>query len=338
MNETQEPGTDLQAADLSEVDQFAPANMSLRLLQEAEAMETSFKIARSLSKTTMVPEQYRLAEKGEQAVYDLAVAIMYGAELGMSSIQSAQNIIVVKGKPSMYALAMAAVIRRAGYIMEEVEATSEKVVWKAFRDDTWSYSEWSIDRAAQAGYTSNSLYAKQPIAMLRAKCIAELARIKFQDCITGLAHTVEEMQLDGATVQALTKQRKRRSLREHAMRDKAIEGTVETADDAPATAETTPDPEPVVVEESTEGDDTTSDTPLSSDLSTTDQQEAIKGAARSLDWSYKVLLDEVTLFLQHDQRVRDLAELTSQEAEEVIAFLVSAVSQQPEEEGKPTEQ
>lgn len=172
-----------------------------RLEMEARAMETAVKIANGLSRTQMVPDHFRQANGGEAAMYNLAAAILYGAELGLSAVQSAQNVFVVRGKPAVYSRTMAAQVRRAGYILEEEEATDKKVVWKGLRDDTWARSEWTIERAQAAGYTSNKLYQTNPTEMLRAKCIAEVCRIKYQDVLLGMAYSVEELQLmDGTTV------------------------------------------------------------------------------------------------------------------------------------------
>lgn len=172
-----------------------------RLEMEARAMETAVKIAHGLSRTQMVPEHFRVGNGGDAAMYNLAAAILYGAELGLSAVQSAQNVFVVRGKPAVYSRTMAAQVRRAGYVLEEVEASAEKVVWKAERDGTWAISEWTIERAQQAGYTNNKLYNTNPIEMLRAKCIAEVCRIKYQDVLLGMAYSVEELQLlDGAVV------------------------------------------------------------------------------------------------------------------------------------------
>ena len=60
---------------------------------------------------------------------------MYGAEIGLTAVQSANNVFIVKGKPAVYARTMAAQVRAAGYIIEPVEETDEKVVWRALRNE-----------------------------------------------------------------------------------------------------------------------------------------------------------------------------------------------------------
>lgn len=222
-------------SELSEIDGItaAPTTGAIQRLEaEAAAMTTAYKLATGLSRTEMVPEQYQTGKHGDQATYNLTAAIMFGMEIGLSAVQAAQNIFIVRGKPAMYSTTMAACIRRAGYVIEPVEETDQGCVWKGFRDGTWAYSEWTMARASTAGYTSNKLYQTNPKAMLRAKCIAEIARIKFQDVLVGMAHTVEELQLDTVTVQRVVPKKR------------GLAALQELAADAPATGSNTPPPEP----------------------------------------------------------------------------------------------
>jgi len=213
----------------------APTTGSLQRLEaEAQAMDKAFKIAKALSSTTMVPEHFQQRSNGESAAWNLAAAILYGAELGMTAVQSAQNIFVVKGKPAVYARTMAAQVRRAGYRLEEVEAGPDRVVWRGERDGSWALSEWTIERAKQAGYTGNQKYTTNPQEMLRAKCITEVCRIQFQDVLLGMAYSVEELQLENVAVQRVVK------------KDTGVRGVAalrELADKAAATVDASVDDE-----------------------------------------------------------------------------------------------
>src|SRR4051812_39717411 len=174
-----------------------PTTGSLRRLEaEALAMDKAYKLAKGLSATKMVPEHFQQSHHGDQAMWDLAAAILYGAELGLSAPQSAQNVFVVKGKPAVYARTMAAQVMHAGYKIEEVESSDQRVMWRGYRDTRTAGSEWTIERAQQAGYTANQRYQTNPQEMLRAKCIAEVCRILYPDVLLGMAYTVEELQLE----------------------------------------------------------------------------------------------------------------------------------------------
>jgi hypothetical protein len=197
-------------------DVIEPTTPALRRLEaEALAMDKAVKLARGLSMTQMVPPHFQQSgPRGENATWDLAAAILYGAELGLSAPQSAQNVFVVKGKPAVYARTMAAQVMAAAdrrpdptaWGIQEVEASDQAVVWKAWRDGKEASTQWTIERAQQAGYTANAKYQSNPTEMLRAKCIAEVCRILFPDVLLGMAYTVEELQLENITVQRMTKQ------------------------------------------------------------------------------------------------------------------------------------
>ena len=287
-----------------------PTTGSLQRIEaEARAMHTAYQLASSLSKTAMVPEQYQQSAHGDTAAYNLCAAILYGAELGLSAVQSAQNIFIVRGKPAIYSTTMAAVIRRAGFVMEEVEATDERVVWKALRDDTWAFSEWSMERAKQAGYTSNKLYQTNPVAMLRAKCIAELARIKFQDCITGLSQSIEELQLDNVTVQRVVKRETRgaAALREIAA---AAEEQARSLPDKPVVSGT-PDRK-ITPEQLALADD---------EPASTEQLDTIRKLYDAKAMNGKAVLDDVAQFLQLDQKLSSLNKLRREDADAVLVWL-----------------
>lgn len=213
----------------------APSTKGLqRLRAEVEAMKDAATMARGIAASGFVPDHWIKDKTSDQAVAGMASAILFGAELGLSAMRSVNELFVVRGKPAMYSRTMAALVRSAGYVLEPVEETAAKVVWKAFRDGTWKYSEWTMERAQQAGYTSNKLYQTEPIAMLRAKCITELCRIAFQDVLLGMDYSIEEINLiDGVQVMRPVKKGGRGldQLRQIA------------AEDAPAVGDNTP-PEP----------------------------------------------------------------------------------------------
>ena len=210
-----------------------------RLRAEVEAMKDAATMARGIAASGFVPDHWLKDKSSDQAVAAMASAILFGAELGLSAMRSVNELFVVRGKPAMYSRTMAALVRSAGYVIEPVEETSERVCWKGYRDGNWKFSEWSMARAQQAGYTTNKLYQTEPIAMLRAKCIAELCRIAYQDVLLGMDYSIEEINLiDGVQVSRPVKKGSR-----------GLEGLRQiAADDAPAAGSNTPPPE--VAEES----------------------------------------------------------------------------------------
>lgn len=300
---------EVEAYDQTYRDVVEPTTPALRRLEaEALAMEKAVHLARGLAVTQMVPAHFQKAgPRGDNAVWDLAAAILYGAELGLSAPQSAQNVFVVKGKPAVYARTMAAQVMAAAdrrpnpeaWGIEEVEATDVAVVWKAWRDGRNASAQWTIERAQQAGYTANARYQTNPTEMLRAKCIAEVCRILFPDVLLGMAYTVEELQLENVTVQRVVRQGSRGTakLREIAEQNQA----------APAT------PEPQVVEAEEAPADDPAEPPSNA------QQAEIRKLYKAKGVTGTSILDDLGQFLQ--RKIARLTDLTNDEADDVIANL-----------------
>jgi hypothetical protein len=302
-----EPLDDYTVAEITE-----PTTGALRRLEaEVAALDKAFHWAKAMSKTTMVPEHFQQAYKprgctdplGEVAAYNLAAAVMYGIEIGLSAMQAAQNVFVIHGKPAVYARTMAAQVRAAGYVIEEVEASDEKVVWKGLRDGTWAYSEWQMQRAVTAGYTSNERYQKNPQEMLRAKAIAEVCRIKFQDVLLGMAYSIEELQLEEASVQRVVRQGPRGTAK---LRDLA-EGRGEPQEPP---AEPAPEPAPEA------------EPPLGNPPGATNQQlTEIRKLYKAKGISGEEMLGDLVQLLQREGPLPNLHELAYDEAVDVIKLL-----------------
>jgi hypothetical protein len=287
-----------------------------RLRAEVKALDEAYHWARAMSKTSMVPEAYQYYSKprgetdirGDRATYDLAAAVLYGSEIGLSAMQSAQNVFVVHGKPAVYARTMAGQVRAAGYVIEPVEESDERCVWKALRDGEWAFSEWTIERATQAGYTRNEKYQSNPQEMLRAKAIAEVCRIKFQDILLGMAYTIEELQLEQAVIQRVTKQGARgtAALREIAQ---------QTAEQTPAEDSQQPQTDPTP--NSDDNPEQEPDTRQSSNA----QLAEIRKLYKARNISGQDLLDELSQYLQRKVERLDVASITFDDAVSILGML-----------------
>lgn len=170
------------------------------LQEQVAAMDAAAKLATALCNTEMVPKQYR----GKPD--DGAAAILYGAELGMNPIQSLQNVMVINGKPGVEARTMVALLNRRGYIVETAETSDTRVTVRGTAPNgRVEESTWTIERAAQAGYTSNSLYKKIPQQMLYAKAATEVCRKLAPDVLLGIAYSTEELRLEQAVTMKATR-------------------------------------------------------------------------------------------------------------------------------------
>lgn len=170
------------------------------LQQQVAAMDAASRLAGALCATEMVPKQYR----GKPD--DGAAAILYGAELGMNATQALQNVMVINGKPSVEARTMVALLAKQGYLVETVESSDTSVTVRGTAPNGHEEtSTWTIDRAAQAGYTSNALYKKIPEQMLYAKAATEVCRKIAPHVLMGIANSTEDLRLEGSVKATATR-------------------------------------------------------------------------------------------------------------------------------------
>jgi hypothetical protein len=158
---------------------------------------------------------------GEQAIYNGAVAIVYGAKLGWTPEESLMRVFSVHGKPAIEAKDALGFIRRfidhriatgvsqmpdeGGDDIWPEEESETKAIWYSRRNGRTVSTEWSMERAIRAGYapdpdgdgkTGNDKYETNPIEMLRWKCVMELARMQWSDVLRGVQYSREELQLE----------------------------------------------------------------------------------------------------------------------------------------------
>lgn len=158
------------------------ASWDLMKKQGAELLKSGF-----IPSSIKSPEQF------------LAV-ILKGRELGLPPMYSCAHIVIIQGKPTMSAEVMLAMIFKncPGTKIQYLEVSNEKCSIKAARPGgDPSVFTFTMGDAKAAGLDTKENWRKYPRAMLRSRCISEVARSLFPDCIAGVSHTAEEL---GATV------------------------------------------------------------------------------------------------------------------------------------------
>ncbi|AMS02802.1 RecT-like ssDNA annealing protein [Gordonia phage Yeezy] len=179
-----------------------------QLMEHAKAMNTAYELAEAMCGTALVPSTYRGKPQ------DGTAAILYGAELGLTPIQSLQQIFVVHGTPAIYARTMVALLKSRGFKIWTESSSDEAVtVMGQAPDGTAEVSTWTIERAEKAGYVptiddatgkykvnskgnliGNEKYLTDPQAMLYAKAAAEVCRRLAPDVLLGIAYTREDLE------------------------------------------------------------------------------------------------------------------------------------------------
>lgn len=163
-----------------------------RLVAWAQAATAAHQLATSLSRTSFVPRHFQ--GKPE----DATAAVLLGDELGLSPISALRSIYVISGTPAMYARTMVALAQAHGHEVWTESSTDREVVVCGRRkgSDHVERAVWTIDRARKAGYTSNKKYETDPQAMLYSKAAAEVARKVAADVLSGVPHSVEDLELE----------------------------------------------------------------------------------------------------------------------------------------------
>jgi len=173
-----------------ELTAFIPAPTS-QVVAYAQRLVSAKTIAEALCGTALAPKQYR----GDAA--SGTAAILYGDEVGMSPLQSLQNIYVVHGTPGLSARAMVAlVISRGHRVWTKVDTPTRVVVCgQRAGSDVVEESDWTIDRAKRAGYyeQNKSSYEGKPQEMLYARAASVICRKVAPDALLGMSYSAEEL-------------------------------------------------------------------------------------------------------------------------------------------------
>lgn len=126
-----------------------------------------------------------------------AIAIMIkGVELGIPPMQAFSHIYIISGKPGMSAELMFSLILRAipnltfHYKKRDDTACIIVATRPGGKPEEFSFT---MEDAKKAGLLSNQTWSKYPRAMLRSRCISEMARTLFPDLLMGCSYTPEEL-------------------------------------------------------------------------------------------------------------------------------------------------
>jgi len=168
-------GAELELAQDDELELLPPAQTpssyaQVTLHQHAANMQDAYRLADGICYTSMVPDRFRGKPK------DGAAAILFGAELGLTPIQSLQRVIVIHGTPGLEARTMKALLKAQGYGFRTVESTPTAAeIWAWEPGSPREYNEqgrrinpdeesrWTMEDAQRAGYvpTPSSDKSKQ---------------------------------------------------------------------------------------------------------------------------------------------------------------------------------
>ena len=159
--------------------------------QQQITLQDQMAFAKAVCQSDIIPTVYR----GKPA--NILVAVGYGAPLGLTPMQSLQDISVINGKPTASASFIASHVRMAGHklrVKKDEKALS--VTATIVRSDDPDYPI-SVTRdkawAQQMGLLSKDNYRKQPLTMLTWRAITAVAREACPEILYGVQYSPDEL-------------------------------------------------------------------------------------------------------------------------------------------------
>ena len=159
-------------------------------LLQPEAVNARIQYAKALAASNLLPDAYRAQPA------NVLLAIEYGHALGLEPIAAIQGISVIKGKPTLSADLMAAVVRRAGHKLRIRQSGMSVTATLIRRDDPdFEYQvTWDQAKAERAGLWGQrgpwTQYAEQ---MLRSRAITEVCRQGASEALSGAIYAPDEL-------------------------------------------------------------------------------------------------------------------------------------------------
>lgn len=147
--------------------------------------------AKIVAQSSLIPAEYR----GKPA--DIVWAMDIGDALGVPYTQVMQSMVVARGKMTMSADLMGAVVRRAGHKLR-LREDGDSVTATLVRADDPDYEftvTWDKAKAQAAGlWGSRGPWQQYPRQMLRARAITEVCRQGASDALAGTVYAPEELE------------------------------------------------------------------------------------------------------------------------------------------------
>jgi hypothetical protein len=148
-----------------------------------------------LAEASLLPDSYRKQPANIMVAMELAEALQ------IPLIQAINGVSVIKGKPTMSAELMRALVLRAGHRFKVETATDEGcrvlVARREWPDDVSEFV-FTMKDAQRAGLASGDQYKKHPKAMLLARATSQACRAVFPDVIAGVSYTPDELDAPSA--------------------------------------------------------------------------------------------------------------------------------------------
>lgn len=161
---------------------------------DPEKAEHTMKVANTFANSTMVPAHLRGKPN------DIILIATMGAEIGMSPIQSLNEIQVIQGRTSLSAKAMLGIVyARFPDAYVKIETGKESMTCTMARslehfDKGLGYTcIWDYARSVKMNLATRDQYKKQPMTMYKWRVVSDCIRTVFPDLLS-FFYTPDEVQ------------------------------------------------------------------------------------------------------------------------------------------------
>lgn len=159
-------------------------------------MEQAMKLAELVARSDLAPKDYR----GKPG--NVFVAMQMGHELGLSPMQSIQNIAVINGRPSVWGDALLALCQAHPSFVDIIETDDGQTATCAVkrRGRTDVERSFSMDDAKRANLLGNATWKTYPQRMRQMRARGFALRDAFADALRGLSSAEEQEDIGRAEV------------------------------------------------------------------------------------------------------------------------------------------
>ena len=142
-------------------------------------------LAATLAGARTIPEAL------QKSPADVLAIVMAGAELGLAPMQSVRGLVLIKGKPTLSADAMGALVKSRRDVCTFLmlrHSDGQRATYETQRvgDPSSTTMSFTLDEAKAAGLAGGDNWRKFPAAMLRARALSAICRAVYPDLLLGV--------------------------------------------------------------------------------------------------------------------------------------------------------
>lgn len=140
--------------------------------------------------STMLAGARTIPEALQKSPADVMAIVMAGAELGLAPMQAIRALVLIKGKPTLSADAMGALVKSRRDVCQYLvvkHSDGQRATYETQRigDPSPTTMGFTIEEAKVAGLNGDN-WRKFPAAMLRARALSAICRAVYPDLLLGV--------------------------------------------------------------------------------------------------------------------------------------------------------